>query len=506
MLHEIILFAAVFCPLTVYTISPIRPDVREELEKIQKEHFVHENDFSGTYMDFVPKALRWELAFILSFELRVNALDANGLKIIQQAFGLDDGSTVIMKRNLTNLEGKSLPLNGREINVTTLDLSENQIDEIDKDAFGGFINLHRLYLDHNRLSHMAVGVFNPLMKLKYLSLHSNNLQSIDTMRFPENSSLEELFLINNHITNLPEGSFENLRKLNNLHLSRNHLQILHEDAFRGLSSLKHLMLRENCIKHLPRGIFRELGELSHLDLEHNLMEFIDSEIFVGNEKLFSVLLSENRLTTLHPDTLVHLKKLETVMLDSNQLVEYNFSDLHTRTIRLTDNHLTELQFNPNATHIKAQGNKIERILVPSTVNLIDLQVDSNKIEDLGNITTISTLTALYIANNSISDLPEDFHKLTRLSALDLSHNHLTHLSFSSWTTNFSLTSLYDLRINGNNFSHLPTNFLDFFPNLQYLYICKNPWNATFLHSFSEQCIGRNITLNNPNDPTNDCSN
>lgn len=483
--------AAIGFLLTCDALTRINPEVREYVENIQKQFFVHESDFNGTYMEFVPKALRWELANVLSFEFRVSGINVEALKMLQQFIGMDNLNTVVLKRNLTNLSGKTYSF---DRNITTLDLSSNQIREIDRDAFIGLENLVRLHLEENQITHLEGGVFTPLYNLKYLRLNSNSITEVQTSWFPENFKLEELFLRNNRITHLAGASFVNLPNLNNLHLAHNQLQTLDEEAFRGLTSLKYLILRNNFIVRLPLNIFGGLSELSHLDLSDNLLEFIDSRAFRTNEKLFEVILSRNRITSFHPDTLVHLEKLKSLELSENQLVEYNFQGVHAQYIRLTDNHLTELQFNANATHIKAESNQIERVLLPSTMKLYDLQAAGNKIQDLRNITAITTLKSLYISNNSITSLPGDFHKLTLLSFLDLSHNHLTHLSFDSWPRNITMASLSELWINGNNFSHLPLEFLDFFPNVTHLNLCDNPWNSTFLMEFDAECRGRNITL------------
>ncbi|XP_059621019.1 leucine-rich repeat-containing protein 15-like [Phlebotomus argentipes] len=469
----------------------ISPKEREAMENIQKQYFVHESHFNGTYLEFIPNALRFDLAAVLSFELRLKAIDAEGLKKIQQqAIGEDNLNTMILNRNLTNLRGRT-PFDAA---LTTLDLSGNQIQQIDADAFSGLEKLVRLHLEENHISHLADGVFTPTCNLKHLRLQSNNIDKVEAMWFPVNSSVEELFLSHNRISHLCERCFENLSNLNNLHLAENHLQTLHEESFRGLTSLKYLILRRNIIESLPLDVFRGLTQLTHLELQGNLIETIDPRTFRTNDKLSGLILSNNRLTCLHPDTLQHLRALQNVDLNENRLVEYNFGSIHTQTIRLTDNHLRELQFNPNTTHIKAENNQIERILVPISFQLFDLQVGGNKIRDLSNITTISTLQALYLSRNGITSLPEDFRKLTRLTFLDLSYNNLTNLSFGSWRRNFTMASLNELRINGNDFSHLQLDFLDFFPNLQFLYICENPWNDTFLREFITQCSSRNISL------------
>ncbi|CAB1329084.1 unnamed protein product [Coregonus sp. 'balchen'] len=114
-------------------------------------------------------------------------------------------------------------------NVTVLDLSENNIQNVSLDAFSNLENLTILnlnWVNKNQKSHIAEGAFKNLTNLQVLKLNGNGLIGI-----PQNLplSLEILTLDNNKINFLNMSNLSGITHI--LDLSHNQLTIINETTF-----------------------------------------------------------------------------------------------------------------------------------------------------------------------------------------------------------------------------------------------------------------------------------
>jgi Leucine-rich repeat (LRR) protein len=126
-------------------------------------------------------------------------------------------------------------------NLSTLDLSHNQITTVSRDFFKNLSNLKTLLLSDNRLSEFDSKTFSDLMKLERLDLSSNSI-SIDKA-FIEHDNLLELNLDKCNLEEIPAESFEELKNLETLTLSDNPFNSdFDTSAFDNLSTLKKLKL------------------------------------------------------------------------------------------------------------------------------------------------------------------------------------------------------------------------------------------------------------------------
>ena len=87
-----------------------------------------------------------------------------------------------------------------------------------------------LKLESNNISHLPVGVFCGLSKLKYLSLRDNDLKHIPRLLFSNLTKLEYLTLWENQIEVIAAGAFASLERLRSLVLIDNSLQIFPGDV------------------------------------------------------------------------------------------------------------------------------------------------------------------------------------------------------------------------------------------------------------------------------------
>ena len=144
--------------------------------------------------------------------------------------------------------------------VSRLDLSQNEIEKIETNAFSLPLdnNLSELYLERNKIKSLDKHLFDSLGQLKLLNLKENRIDYLDDL------------------------TFKSLVKLESLDLSRNKLTTLTEQTFAGLVNLKELFLSYNPLKNIDTNTFKYLALHSSL----NRLEIIsntDSDWFVFDD-------------------------------------------------------------------------------------------------------------------------------------------------------------------------------------------------------------------------------
>ncbi|KAK9889261.1 hypothetical protein WA026_004537 [Henosepilachna vigintioctopunctata] len=153
-----------------------------------------------------------------------------------------------------------------------LDLSHNQISQIDENAFQ----------------------YTNLLKLKFLNISFNKLGQISIFAFDGLNELVALDLSYNAIKYIVPNWFNSMKHLENLYLRGNNLGDMiniQKYAFNS-NSLKLLDLSKSFIYNLAPNIFK-LPNLEYLDL------------------------SENQLLSLSPKVITHLKNLKQLKITNN---------------------------------------------------------------------------------------------------------------------------------------------------------------------------------------------
>ncbi|CAG5123894.1 unnamed protein product, partial [Candidula unifasciata] len=106
-------------------------------------------------------------------------------------------------------------------NLQLLDLSDNEVNEIEDGAFEKADKLTDLQLSNNELSHLSAKAFQGLTNVKTLMLRGNKISCINNATFAETHRLRLLSLYDNQINCIMKGSFERLHYLSTLNLMAN---------------------------------------------------------------------------------------------------------------------------------------------------------------------------------------------------------------------------------------------------------------------------------------------
>ncbi len=135
-------------------------------------------------------------------------------------------------------------------NIKILDLSQNEIEQLKKNAFHSpqASHLVELHLERNQIQSIDRFIFSSLHNLKYLNLKENRIIFLEDLALKSLPKLEILDLSRNKITTLTDQTFEGLESLQDLTISYNPLKNIASSSFKYLgnhSPLKRLEMISN---------------------------------------------------------------------------------------------------------------------------------------------------------------------------------------------------------------------------------------------------------------------
>ncbi|KAJ9601431.1 hypothetical protein L9F63_000455 [Diploptera punctata] len=118
------------------------------------------------------------------------------------------------------------------LKIETLNLAHNAIRIIRTNAFRGLNNLQRLDLTGNELTNLDRNLFSYLQKITWLSLEDNKLLVLPREEcFLNIETLITLYLSNTNISELYKATFECMPNLENIYLNNNNLHTIDVDVF-----------------------------------------------------------------------------------------------------------------------------------------------------------------------------------------------------------------------------------------------------------------------------------
>ncbi|XP_008408309.1 leucine-rich repeat neuronal protein 1-like [Poecilia reticulata] len=182
----------------------------------------------------------------------------------------------LSQNNFTNVEAVGL----RNMNhLTTLHLEENQIKELPDHCLGNLSSLQELYINHNQISSISPYAFSGLRSLLRLHLNSNRLHVIDSRWFEETPNLEILMIGENPVIGLLDMNFTPLGRLRSLVLAGMDLTDVPPNAFVGLDNLESISFYDNKLVRIPQLALQKVPNLKFLDLNKNPVKKIQEGDF-----------------------------------------------------------------------------------------------------------------------------------------------------------------------------------------------------------------------------------
>lgn len=196
------------------------------------------------------------------------------------------------------------------LRISTIKFQKCDISNISSNAFRDLEDvLLSLNLPDNRLSETMLPNLRNLRALTSLDISNNNIQQLPDDAF-RGLNLDTLNLMENNVTTISPGSFKSLEKtLKNLNLKGCGLKTL-PDAIRNLTSLAFLDLAQNKIQNVSSGFFTNMKSLTALSLEKNQIQHLEVNAFAGLENSMSSLsLLNNQFDHMPTEAVTILKEL-----------------------------------------------------------------------------------------------------------------------------------------------------------------------------------------------------
>ncbi|KAH8300145.1 hypothetical protein KR044_010517, partial [Drosophila immigrans] len=340
------------------------------------------------------------------------------------------------------------------------------------DTFAHNKKLRMLTISGNDLS--AVSSLHYLLKsptIEELDLSRNNLMELNPTAFSKLTSIVYINLSQNNLQKIPEKLFETVQTIEELDLSYNSLKELPANIFNG-TSLSILHLKYNTFTgDLHFGI----KDLQQVDLSFNSIVHVHHSMFDKMPGLTNLNLKGNGITKIQPDSFLTLKSLRHIDLSMNELDQVSsmlfFKNSELDVIRLNDN--------PRLSQLPTDG----FLSYNGFFTVYYLDLSNCAVGALGHKTfsTMPHLTSLKLAWNNINNLPHDtFASLTKLIDLDLSNNLIVKLDELVFKENNEMTKL---NLAGNPITTLPITL--FIPLTHLRYLDVNDCELTSLSMFRE---------------------
>ncbi|XP_076026988.1 toll-like receptor 5 [Genypterus blacodes] len=276
-------------------LNPIKSLCEEDLSGFRGKFFTLMNlNSNHLYASMSSPDFDWEkcgnpfrsMSFNI-LELSSNGLNANAIRLFFKAI---DG-TPIKRLMISGIIGKGFSFNNladpdhntfeglTNSTVDVFDLSRNFIFSLQKGVFSSLRDVTQIDISQNKINEIHKDAFSGLQEhLLLLNLSSNLLGEVYSETFTNLAELRVLDLSNNHIGVLGYGAFGGLPKLRGLYLTGNSLRDLGSPAY--LPNLDLLSLNDNKLNYRSLGGIVTLGSHSiYLDMEDNRLTNLE-DIYV----------------------------------------------------------------------------------------------------------------------------------------------------------------------------------------------------------------------------------
>lgn len=377
-------------------------------------------------------------------------LSNNGLSIAtsKQFFKAIEG-TKISYLKLSGLMGKGFSFNNfpdpdhstfeglKSSSVKTLDLSKSRIFALKQGVFSALKEVVNIDVSQNKVNQIDRNAFEGLQDhLKLLNLSHNLLGEIHSHAFASLKTLRVLDLSHNHIGVLGYGSFQGLPHLTWLDLRGNSLRDLGFPA--SLPSLDYLLLRDNKLSSVS-SIPSMASNIMHLDVQDNRLTNLNdvNTLLTSLKRLKHLFFGGNtiRWCTLSSSA---------TALDSLQILDLHSSSLQEiwsqgRCLSLFDDlgHVLGLNLSFNALQTLPRG------IFKGLTSLTEMDLSSNALTYLQPGVLPKSLKLLHLANNFIASPNPDAFGSVKFLDLRMNRFHCNSnlKSFLTWMTKTNVTFL-----------------------------------------------------------------
>ncbi|KJH41697.1 leucine Rich repeat-containing domain protein [Dictyocaulus viviparus] len=323
--------------------------------------------------------------------------------------------------------------------IKRLDLSHNQMTEINDNAFSGMSPvMQELILTHNNLTKIPVAALASLGTLLRVDFSNNSIGDIlDSDAFPSLPKLYDINLGSNNICSIHSSAFQNVKNsIQRINLGHNCLHSVPSSSIRGLKQLQALHMQNNNISSLDALNFLNLPVLNLLNLAGNAISEINRQAFLNVPQLKYLYLTNNKIRKLNPRQFASFDQIEMIDLTGNDIAE------------IPSKCMAEL---PQLRQLFLGGNRIHSIGKNAFANssIVILSLINNQLTEIteGILDNMPNLQSVAFKNNKIKKVSQNaFYNTPSVVMIDLSNNEITDLPPSTFLAQLNL-QMIDLRNN-----------------------------------------------------------
>uniref|UniRef100_A0A7I5E6B8 Leucine-rich repeat domain containing protein n=1 Tax=Haemonchus contortus TaxID=6289 RepID=A0A7I5E6B8_HAECO len=327
-------------------------------------------------------------------------------------------------------------------------------------------------IDRLRISKCAQPVVDvlPTGPIRSLALTNCQITTINPEIFRSvESTLEELNLSNNSLKNVP--LLGNMSQLRSLNLFGNKVKEVPEGVFSGLSQLRMLRLENNEICSLsPTSLSEVKQKIELLDLSGNCFASVPAQALRNSIKLMYLDLSDNKISEINNFELMNLPQLKELRLQNNQLHE-----IHPMAFM----NVPQLQYLYLKDNLigSLDGNRLQAFH-----RLEILDVTNNLLLKLPELKDLTSLKQVRLDGNLIEKIDTlAFSNNPNLQLISIQDNNIAQIAKNSFD---SLDQLMVLLLSNNSIQKLERGMLDGMRNLQQLNLRNNSLTAVDEYSFA----------------------
>lgn len=355
-----------------------------------------------------------------------------------------------------------------------------------------------------------------------IDLTDNQLTDIQQSDFPAQSNVQNLRLSKNGLSAIAPRAFTNMERLMSLDLSLNPITRVHDKSFEGLSQLRSLTLTNTKLRKLGKP-FNEIPNVSSLYLGYNQLEEIEEDDFEMITRVRSIDLSANRIQSIHPRAFENLPYLRYLILKNNPIMEakglqftssmlqlVDFSQCNLISVpgpmpssvadfRLGNNQITEIKVTDfeNITNlqlltlIENKISKVEYMAFSTNINLQELWLNSNNLKMIPRGLPIR-LEKLYMDQNEVHDIESGlFGKNANLETLSLNMNAVRQILSNSFS---GLNNLTNILLKSNSIQEIRSGTFTDMLSLKKLDLSNNPLQKVLRNAFNDLPSLQNLDM------------
>ena len=370
------------------------------------------------------------LTYLYLFDNNISSIDlSKNTALTDLILGWNNISSIDLSKN-TALTKLWLNNNNK---ISSIDLSKNT-------------ELRDLSLSDNNISNIDLSKNTSLTSL---GLNDNNISNIDLSK---NTSLTDLYLNSNNISSI---DLSKNTALTRLYLDYNNLSSIKLYDNFNISKLKDAIKNQNTYQ-----TYLDLGSNRIINLSRDYKYYYSGKIVIPSEVDIQTFIDNLGLQNLTSKVFNNDEEISEGKVKENYILKLYYEDkaIDSVPIKIFENSAFDDKVFYKA--VVDAYNSENKTSLPYTTNLTDEQLksiksvsyngnkksDSEKIKSTKGIEKLTSLTALNLVYNKVSNI--DLSKNTVLKELNLSSNNISNIDLSN---NTSLT-VFDL--SSNNISNI----------------------------------------------------